>query len=322
MLSCACLLDRKTQRRFEVGRWSTNVPCRLRQILLQKVNVLHQWFNRELKDPLWLLSRQFFRVSDEGLGFDSSRSWVTHRCVRRVLLIPSASYANPYLLREKTADQVVSGLKLKLKTSPTKVRLVSLKKSWKQAGRSHERRDVDFAESADFAEFDLRNRTQLNGHSNTYKRGFPLACSMPNCNDVRLKRNAKKKVPNIEKNRHHIGPRGQGVKGAKFQCQSRERSGPKFPSVHRCHGKHGEHRKTVQVIRWSSRKRRVVQAPAEPATGEMIFPDPRFPQKSPQMGKGNFFLHCHKKCQFCFTQEIKGNLNFAPKVFQTTKTNW
>ena len=33
-----------------------------------------------------------------------------------------------YLLREKTADQVVSGLKLKLKTSPTKLRLVSLKK--------------------------------------------------------------------------------------------------------------------------------------------------------------------------------------------------
>ena len=36
--------------------------------------------------------------------------------------------------------------------------------------------------------------------------------------------NAKKKVPKIEKNRHHIAPRGQGVKGAKFQCQSRERS--------------------------------------------------------------------------------------------------
>ena len=34
-----------------------------------------------------------------------------------------------YLLREKTADQVVNGLKLKLKTCPTKVRLVSLKKS-------------------------------------------------------------------------------------------------------------------------------------------------------------------------------------------------
>ena len=81
--------------------------------------------------------------------------------------------------------------------------------------------------------------------------------------------------------------------------------------------------KTVQVVRWSSRKRRVVQAPAEPATGEMIFPGPPFPPKVPHNGgEGKFFLHCHKKCQFCFTQEIKGNLNFAPKVFQTTKTNW
>ena len=42
--------------------------------------------------------------------------------------------------------------------------------------------------------------------------------------------------------------------------------------------------KTVQVVRGSSRKRRVVQAPAEPATGEMIFPGPPFPQKVPQNG--------------------------------------
>ena len=112
-----------------------------------------------------------------------------------------------YLLREKTADQVVSGLKLKLKTSPTKVRLVSLKKSWKQAGRSHERRDVDFAESADFAEFDLRNRTQLNGHSNTHKRGFPLACSMPNFNDVRLKEMPKKGAKNRKKSSSHRAAR-------------------------------------------------------------------------------------------------------------------
>ena len=46
---------------------------------------------------------------------------------------------------------------------------------------------------------------------------------MPNFNDVRLKE-MPKKVPKIEKNRHHIAPRGQGVKDAKFQCQSRERS--------------------------------------------------------------------------------------------------
>ena len=197
MLSCASLLDRKTQRRFEVGRWSMNVPCRLRQILLQKVNVLHQWFNRELKDPFWLLSRQFFHVFYEGIR---QQPLVSDSSVRT----PGAAHAlcvlrKSYLLREKTADQVVSGLKLKLKTSPTKVRLVSLKKIWKQAGRSHERCDVDFAESADFAAFDLRNRTQLNGHSNTYKRGFPLACSMPNFNDVRLTEMPKKRCQKSKK---------------------------------------------------------------------------------------------------------------------------
>ena len=107
-------------------------------------------------------------------GFDSSRSSVTQGCVRRVLLIPSASFANPISFAKKRLISFVSGLKLKLKTSPTKVRLVSLKKSRKQAGRSHERRDFfDFAESADFAAFDLRNRTQLNSHSKV-KKGIKL----------------------------------------------------------------------------------------------------------------------------------------------------
>ena len=82
-------------------KWSMNVPCRLQQLLPQKVNVLHQWFNRELKNPFWLLSRQFFHVSDEGPRFDSSRSWVTHRCVCRVQLVPSASYANPISFAKK-----------------------------------------------------------------------------------------------------------------------------------------------------------------------------------------------------------------------------
>ena len=71
-------------------------------------------------------------------------------------------------------------------------------------------------------------------------------------------------------------------------------------------------RKTVQVIRWSSEERRVVQACWTRATGEMIFPDPVSP-KSPPNGEGQFFPHCHKKCQFSFTQEIQNNLNFAPK---------
>ena len=80
--------------------------------------------------------------------------------------------------------------------------------------------------------------------------------------------------------------------------------------------------KTVQVVRWSSRKRRVVQAPAEPRTKKWFFPDPSFPPKSPKMGQGQFFPPLTQKCQLCFTQEIKGNLNFAPKAFQTKKTNW
>ena len=79
---------------------------------------------------------------------------------------------------------------------------------------------------------------------------------------------------------------------------------------------------TSEVVRWSSRKKWVVQAPAEPATGEMIFPGPPFPPKVPQNGGRAIFPPLPQKCQFCFTQEIKGNLNFAPKVFQTTKTNW
>ena len=90
---------------------------------------------------------------------------------------------------------------------------------------------------------------------------------------------------------------------------------------HRCHGKHGEHRKkTVQVARRSSRKRRVVQAHWTRERRNDFSPDPRFPQSPPKWVKSNFLLHCHKKCQFCSTQEIKDNLNFAPKVFQTTHT--
>ena len=58
-----------------------------------------------------------------------------------------------------------------------------------------------------------------------------------------------------------------------------------------------------------------------PQPEKWFFPDPRFPKVPQNGGRAIFFLHCHKKCQFCFTQEIKGNLNFAPKVFQTTETN-
>ena len=88
--------------------------------------------------------------------------------------------------------------------------------------------------------------------------------------------------------------------------------------------------KTVQVVRWSSRKRRVVQAPAESATGEMIFPGSRFPQKSPQMGEGQFFptlpqkmpilLHSGNKRQFKLCSKSVSNyqnqLVEAEKLFK------
>ena len=69
-----------------------------------------------------------------------------------------------------------------------------------------------------------------------------------------------------------------------------------------------------RVERGESRK------PTEPATGEMIFPGPRFPQKS--KGEGQFFSSiATKNANSVSPQAIKDNLNSAPKVFQTTKTN-
>ena len=71
--------------------------------------------------------------------------------------------------------------------------------------------------------------------------------------------------------------------------------------------------KTVQVVRWSSRKRRVVQAPAESATGEMIFPGPRFPQKSPQMGERQFFPTSPQKMPILFHSGNKRHFKLCSK---------
>ena len=71
--------------------------------------------------------------------------------------------------------------------------------------------------------------------------------------------------------------------------------------------------KTVQVVRWSSRKRRVVQAPAESATGEMIFPGPRFPQKSPQMGERQFFPTLPQKMPILFHSGNKRHFKLCSK---------
>ena len=73
--------------------------------------------------------------------------------------------------------------------------------------------------------------------------------------------------------------------------------------------------KTVQVARWSSRKRRVVQAPAEPATGEMIFPGPPFPPKvpPPPMGKGQFFPPLPQKMPILFHSGNKRQFKLCSK---------
>ena len=62
--------------------------------------------------------------------------------------------------------------------------------------------------------------------------------------------------------------------------------------------------------------------PTEPATGEMIFSGPRFPQKSPQMGEGQFFPPLPQKMPILFHSGNKRQFKLCPKVFQTTKTNW
>ena len=50
------------------------------------------------------------------------------------------------------------------------------------------------------------------------------------------------------------------------------------------------------------------------ATGENDFSQtPVSPKSPPKWGKGNVFLHCHKKCQLCFTQEIKDQFKICHK---------
>ena len=71
--------------------------------------------------------------------------------------------------------------------------------------------------------------------------------------------------------------------------------------------------KTVQVVRWSSRKRQVVHAPAEPATGEMILPGPPFPPIVPQMGEGQFFPSLPQKMPILFHSGNKRQFKLCPR---------
>ena len=68
----------------------------------------------------------------------------------------------------------------------------------------------------------------------------------------------------------------------------------------RCHGKHGEHQKNCTSSTVIEQKESELRKPTEPATGEMIFPGPRFPKKSPQMGEGQFFPPLPQKMPILF----------------------
>ena len=59
-------------------------------------------------------------------------------------------------------------------------------------------------------------------------------------------------------------------------------------------------RKTVQVVRWSSKKRASCASLLNPRPEKWFFPDPRFPQKSPQMGEGQFFPPLPQKMPILF----------------------
>ena len=53
--------------------------------------------------------------------------------------------------------------------------------------------------------------------------------------------------------------------------------------------------------------------PTEPATGEMIFPDPCFPQSPPKWGKGSFSSIATKKMPILFHSGNKRQFKLCPK---------
>ena len=56
-----------------------------------------------------------------------------------------------------------------------------------------------------------------------------------------------------------------------------------------------------------------MQAPAEPATGEMIFPGPPFPHKSPKMGEGQFCPPLPQKMPILFHSGNKRQFKLCPQ---------
>ena len=72
-------------------------------------------------------------------------------------------------------------------------------------------------------------------------------------------------------------------------------------------------RKTVQVVRWSSRKRRVAQANWTRDRRNDFSRTPVSPKSPPKWGKGNFFLHCHKKMPILFHSGNKRQFKLCSK---------
>ena len=69
---------------------------------------------------------------------------------------------------------------------------------------------------------------------------------------------------------------------------------------HRCHGKHGEHRKKLYTWHEHQVERGESCKPTEPASGEMIFPGPPFPPKIPPNGLRAIFSPLPQKMPILF----------------------
>ena len=131
-----------------------------------------------------------------------------------------ASLRKSYLLREKTANKVVRGLKLKLKTSPTKFTLASLKKIWKQAGRRHKNATLSLPKVPTLPRSISATEHRYMPIQARTERGFiwrgPRQIPMMSDEGKFPKKDAKNR-----KNSAITSRRDQRVKVDKFRCHSR-----------------------------------------------------------------------------------------------------
>ena len=82
----------------------------------------------------------------------------------------------------------------------------------------------------------------------------------------------------------------------------------------RCHGKHGEHRK--KLYQWYGdrvERRESCKPRLNPRPEKWFFPDPRFTQKSPKMGEGQFFPPLPQKMPILFHSGNKRQFKLCPK---------